>query len=280
MLQDKDMCEAHFEDPPSRNTVFRISPHLNKYIYSYKAIQIDRVLYLSSECIFSTVVLLRKIGLRKVYSDMVVWFFFPQHQIIIIKHWLHHRIFQLSGVLDSFSINQTNKEKRQHGVGLHLLCFFSNLLCCPSFLTIRSNQCWRYSLRAKADICAGQILQNRQMKANKFPPRKFYACVCVCVCEWLIERLAKEGNYLRDAASITRLCVDCTELLVFYPASLSAANLFISHLTEQNGKRQACGSCRYRIKPHNALTFQGIDYFSCHGTKTVIVIFSIPKAKA
>ncbi|KAG7244783.1 hypothetical protein INR49_029802 [Caranx melampygus] len=25
----------------------------------------------------------------------------------------------------------------------------------------RSNQCWRYSLHAKADICAGQILQKR-----------------------------------------------------------------------------------------------------------------------
>lgn len=77
--------------------------------------------------------------------------------------------------------NKQNKKKGQHGEGLHLpLCFFSNLLFCPPFLLIRSNQCWRYSLRAKADICAGQILQNCQMKANKCSPRKLL-CVCVCV---------------------------------------------------------------------------------------------------
>lgn len=61
-------------------------------------------------------------------------------------------------------------------------CFFSNFLYCAPTprLPLRSNQCWSYCVRAKADICACKILQNCQMKVNKCSPR-------MCVCVWLNE---------------------------------------------------------------------------------------------
>lgn len=59
---------------------------------------------------------------------------------------------------------------------------YSNLRPPLLRLLIRSNQSWRYAPNAKADICARQALEMRQMKANKCSPRKcVFVCLLVCL---------------------------------------------------------------------------------------------------